>query len=375
LLIGGKVLNFKKIFKYAVIIIIILALACYGYNYYLEGLDDSEPQLMKLSDRQLSTTIVAPTLDIKIEKAKNIVFCSTFQIAWNQICKNIIKGTIEVDNAPEYVSKLNLLINSAPEISEDSYVAVAGFAEDNILKKTCELLNQKNFSSEILNNITLNPFDIFAFSYLYKDLPFEEVFEKINGHIFEHDGQKSKVKAFGINVDNKRLRKQVDIVYINDNDHNQFVISLKTKSDTDELVISTVLPEETLEKTYLKIRKYVEEKNSFFLDRKIYLAIPKVDFNINYHYNNLENKKILNKNFEEYFINVAYQAIRFKMNEKGAVLKSEVNIGARAQGKTPSFIINGPFIIYLRDKNSAFPYFIAYIANDELLIKSNFFAF
>ena len=375
--VGGRILDFKRKTKYAVIIIIFLVLSYYGYNYYIEDLDDPEPKLMALSDKQPSTTIIAPTLDTKIEKGKNIVYCSTFQMAWNQLYRDVIKDTIEINDAPDYVSKLNLLINSPAGVSEDAYIAVAGIVKDNVIDKTHKLLKEKFAVNlfDLIGHLNFSSNDIFAFSYLYKNLPFEEVFEKINGHSFEFGGRKSIVKAFGINEDNERLREMVRVLYVDYKNHDQFVISLKTKSSTDEVVISTLPPEETLGKTYLKIRKYFEKNytddfTSRVLGRKLILVIPKVDFNVKYYYNKLENKSILNKNFKEYFINMAIQSVRFKMNEKGVVLTSYSFIMA-AKGESFPLIVNGPFFIYLRDKNSDFPYFMAYIANDELLLKSN----
>jgi len=363
-------------------LITIIAGSYYGYAYHYDNFfnTDAEPPLIELSESNPSGTIFTPVLDAKIDKNKNLIYCSTFQLAWNQLAHDVIKDTVEIKEAPDYVSKLNSMINLPPCVSEDAYIAIAGLIKDNVINKTKKLLSEK-FGENLFDLIGRQNFDskdIIAFSYLFKNLPFEKIFEKINGHIMEFDGKKSVVKAFGIEKD-KQLEKLVNVVCFNYKNNDQFIITLKTKSNTDEVVISTIPPEETLEKTYIKIRNYFGyfEKNVDSADhftcrtagRGLFLAIPKIDFNIRYHFDKMNNKKILNKNFEKYFITASMQGIRFKMNEKGVVLKSYSFLDC-TMGEHLTLIVKGPFLVYLKDKNHNKPYFMAYIGNDELLVKN-----
>lgn len=368
--------------KIILVLITIVVASYYGYVYYYDNYYDldAEPPLIELSESNPSGTIFTPVLDAKIDKSKNLIYCSTFQLAWNHLAHDVIKDTVEIKDAPDYISKLNSMINLPPCVSEDAYIAIAGLVKDNVINKTKKLLSEK-FGENLFDLIGHQNFDsndIFAFSYLFKNLPFEKIFEKINGHIMEFDGKKSVVKAFGIEKD-KQLEKLVNVVCFNYKNNDQFIITLKTKSNTDEVVISTIPPEETLEKTYIKTRNYFQyfEKNVDSADhftrkiggRGLFLAIPKIDFNIRYNFDKMNNKQILNKNFKNYFNTASMQGIRFKMNEKGVILKS-YSFFCYSTGIPLSLIIKGPFFVYLRDKNHNTPYFMAYIGNDELLIKN-----
>ena len=56
------------------------------------------------------------------------------------------------------------------------------------------------------------------------------------------------------------------------------------------------------------------------------------------------------------------------MNESGAELKSFAAFLA-VTGPNDPYVVDRPFVIYLKEKKSKYPYFMAYIANDELLVK------
>ena len=67
----------------------------------------------------------------------------------------------------------------------------------------------------------------------------------------------------------------------------------------------------------------------------------------------------------------AYQRTKFKLDEKGAVLKSEAIIMVESMSiKGPrQFIVSRPFLIYLRQKDSPYPYFAMWVDNGEILKK------
>jgi hypothetical protein len=63
----------------------------------------------------------------------------------------------------------------------------------------------------------------------------------------------------------------------------------------------------------------------------------------------------------------AAQDIMFKLNEKGAMVKSTSNMIAAAIPK--QLIFNRPFLIYLKKKNGKWPYFAMWVDNAELMEK------
>jgi len=408
-----------------------------------------------IDSSQLKATRITPVLDAKINTGENLIYCSTFQMAWNSLCKDVLKGeTAEIENAPDYVKALNNMLNQPPLVSEDSYVSIAGFGKDGVIDKIKnELIKKfKDPPLHLQKLLSSGPFDIVAFAYLHKNLVYECEFEKIKDPLnFSCGNDTIPVEAFGSiyrlfggkivsgneqKYDHDKLVEQVEILYMFPNGFGfpydrepfaydgfekysflpkGFIIKIKTKSDTDELIISTVPVEETLEKTYQKIYDLSSEKVEKYYNNELVpdsvkknllhrgipenqfaeacnelkrrylikpagewihtLIIPKINFNIIHSYQELIGRH-LNKNkdnnYANSFIASAIQGIDFALNEKGALLKSFVFIGVCTGTPRDPFInciVDRPFVIYLKNKNSDLPYFMAYIDNAELLVK------
>jgi len=374
--------NHVKKQKIIIILIIVSAVAVLYFSCYLDDLFDR----ITIIDENSRRTSVTPTLDIRIDPDKNIIFCATMQLAWNKLCSDVIKETVEIENQPDYVNKLNELINETKWISDDSYVAMSGFVKDHIVEKINEEIGRKNLKFDNLMQ-SEQPDEIISFSCLSKELAFENPFESFTSN-FKFGYEEIKVKAFGVFDNNEnyyqlKLAKQVRVYYYNFDTMNEFIIELKTKSSNDQLIISTIKPEETLLKTYKKIdeiihrtqkpekndsdkiNKYLAENNDFK-----HLKIPKINFDITKYYKDIENKKVRNKNFQNYHIAYCMQNTKFKLNERGTSVKSVSKLsmlfGARS---ITSLIVNGPFIVYLKRRDAKYPYFMTYFGNDELLQK------
>ena len=69
---------------------------------------------------------------------------------------------------------------------------------------------------------------------------------------------------------------------------------------------------------------------------------------------------------------LAVQNIRFRLDEHGAILKSEAADGEEVRVRKPKkprqFIFDKPFLILLERKDAAQPYFALWVDNPELLV-------
>lgn len=350
------------------------------YYFNFSEMKNDKPATLYLTDSNSSSTIVTPVLNAKIDPLKNMIFCSSVQMAWNDLINNFFKDSIEVENAPEYLYELNALKDQKPLLSDDAYLIISGIADYSTNSKIIKSLKEKFGNMLPMNelNIPLNiaKGNLFAFAFLLKILKFQKEFNKINKHHFYFDNQKKIVKAFGIEdstdtAGNQKLIKQIEVFHDSKYDTGfipEFVIKFISNSKSDEIIISNFKPEATLEKTYFKIKNYIlKPENYIKIPPRVHIAIPKINFDININYQKLCGKI---KNHDDYTINTVFQKIQFELNEKGVILKSYSLISV-STGMPISYIIKGPFFIYLKDKNHDLPYFMAYIANDELLVKSN----
>jgi len=326
---------------------------------------------------ELKQTVVTCVAGEKIEASKNYIYCSTFQYAWNILCTSILKEALLLAGAPEYAKTLNAAMKEKPNVSEQSYLAMAGFGGENIVKKINEGLSDKFGGDAPGVSERLGPEDIIAYAYLYKNLEFAKKFEAPKNFLSIKFNEKwSQLDSFGIdnfsdsNDAHADLSRQVDILFYEEG--RGFVIRLNSKSLNDEIIISTLEAKDTLLAAYDSIISVINEKPQKLVkgDR---MVIPKIDFNLLHSFKELVNKKVLNKGFTKYLLTKAEQGIKFKLNEKGAILKSEAKIVMTKAAMIPSIEhdlrVKGPFFLIMKEKASRTPYFMLRVANDELLVK------
>lgn len=350
---------------------LIVFLICFLLVYLLKDKISLYFESTNYVDSNSKTTIVTPVLDHKIIPDKNLIYCSTFQMAWNSLYKDVIKETIEIEDKPWYVDKLNELVLAPPLISNDAYIAVAGLGKDNINEIIKHKLKEKFDLTP--RNIKLNPYigsnDLVIFSYLRKILKFDKPYGTFF-HNIKFNNLVTKVKAFGFKQlkGSSEIKQQFKILYLKDSG---FIIELLSNSNTDNLIISTFEPEETMLKTFENIQSHIiDNKKNFSTNTRVEsLSIPKINFDIETSFVDFNNKKINNKGFENLVFNTGIQKILFKLDEKGARLESFTYFNY-VTSSGPIFLeINGPFVLILKNTKSNLPYFMAYFGNDELLEK------
>lgn len=326
----------------------------------------------KIFNNQLEKTSVAPHMEHKIIDNVNIVYCSTFQLCWNEM-KDLLNGDIELEDNPEIVECLNKSLSTKDDISEDSYVAVAGFKKD-IIDVINKQLEDKFDNPPRVSFSEASPSDLIAYSYLYKNLKFPKEFESLEEPLYFIDNNKKiGVKAFGIKEysdKNKELGNQVDIVdYI---DQDDFIIRLKTKTVNEEIILAKVKPGETLLDTIETVNNRTKSGFDGVLTNDDVLIIPKFSFDIEHSFNELKNKHLLNDGFKEYHVKEAAQQVKFVLDETGVVLESEAVLSFTKSAKVSRyFVFDQPFLLYMKEKGANYPYFAMWVENTELMTNYN----
>ena len=98
-----------------------------------------QPESKKEGGGSGETTVTAVP-DSAIEKGKNLVYCATFQLAWNALRDEVVKEDVMLADEPALVDMLNKSPVSGKDVSPDSYVAMAGLAGGGIVGKINEKL-------------------------------------------------------------------------------------------------------------------------------------------------------------------------------------------------------------------------------------------
>ncbi|MEA1973098.1 MAG: hypothetical protein U9N34_07395, partial [Candidatus Cloacimonadota bacterium] len=272
-----------------------------------------------------TNTIITPVLDTKIEKGKNLIFCGTFQLAWDELNQEITPDDIKLEGNPSLVEKLNNGLFSKKSISDKNHVAFAGKATKENLDKLFQKLS-KFLKPEEYPNFPLEPSSYFAYSYLTKQLPFKEAFETDLNIEFQNQNISSIVEGFGIsnyhsnNSKDTFLSSQLRILdYNNDDD---YIIQLISEDSDDELILAKTEPKTSLFKTIRAVQKRIDNGNSSSIKSNEILKIPIIDLEVKHLFKELLEKNFENNNFKQYSIEKALQSIDFRLDEKGASLTS-----------------------------------------------------
>ncbi len=318
-------------------------------------------------------TLVTPYLQTKFTSGKNLLYCGSFQLAWNELQNTIIKEPIKLNGAFELTKTLNKQSFTKENLDSNSYIAMADYLTVDFLQKLNENLKNKFGKDAPIIKEAPDKNLIMSYAFLAKKLdfmtPFEDLSEKLN---FSSNNKKTPVKAFGVSKYNYKLQamgKQVRILSYKD--PNDFILSLTTKSTHEKLILAKIKPGSTLEQTLAMVEARSKKNyDSSNLNDDETVQIPKLNFLIDHSYQELEGKAFLNKGWKGWSIFKAKQWIKFQLNEKGAAVKSEGKIimikGTMNQPR--SFIFDQPFLIYLKEEGKK-PYFALWVDNAELLVK------
>ena len=335
---------------------------------------DRDPDQVESS--QLKGTIVTAHMEEPIRSDKNLLYCSTFQIVWNALEDEFIKEKIRLEGDPPTVQALNKRLSTKDDLSEKCYVAVAGKLTEELLQKINKSLKDKfgdQAPPEVRETINAVLPQIFAYAYLFKNLQFPVPFELCPDSLwFQTDSlERQRVVAFGFNfqTDAKKqqeMKEQIRVLSVDKDDH--VIIQLITKSENDELILAMVEPKKTLFETIEAVEKACNKGRANPPQQRVGgLGIPIIDFNVKHSYPEVCGKRFLNEKWKEWWINKATQWIRFRLNERGAYLKSEARLVVI--GAPWSVVFNRPFLIYLKQKGARYPYFAMWVGNTELMVK------
>lgn len=334
--------------------------------------------------RNAPNTAITAHLEEAIKPGRNVIYCASFQKAWDKLHDEILKGDVLLASRPVTAQQLNKQLLRPEDLSKDSYVAEAAPWTAELASRIKRELQEKFGDEASGYSISDPPADrrrIIAYAFLYKHLEFPNKFEKLENPIhFSADGGQTPVKAFGVDPasSNKELHKklcgQVSVLYYQNDD--EFALSFTSKSPDDEIILAKGAPATNLLQTYKRIMKKASNADPTDLEDGETLQVPKLDFDLTRHFRELEKQDILNEGWKNWYLETAEQQIRFQLDEAGAVLKSRVLIGFAMKEEAPApqreprrFIFDKPFLICLKQKNGHLPYFSMWVNNPELLVK------
>ena len=362
-----------------------LALLWTGAVQTLKTHDDAftEDGLLEANAANLKDTIVTPHLEVPVADDSNILWCATFQLAWNEACALVEEDLHFEGNEPAMVGVLNHRSFTREHLDKESYVAVAGFVKDDIFGQIDRQL-QDTFKGRATphyippKSLTPRPQDIVAYSYLFKNLEFPVPFERLGKPLVFGA---TAVPCFGIGEERKtghaQMREQLLITDYRTAD--DFVVELKTKGTQDKFILAKVQPAATLAETIKAVLSRVASATPVHPQMYDVLKIPKLNFDITREYQELEHLKLVVKNpnvARDLQIVSALQNIRFQLDEEGVRLRSEshISFGCAAPRTPPPaqhiMVFDKPFLMLLLRRDADVPYFALWVRDPEILVKA-----
>lgn len=331
-------------------------------------------------------TYMTPHLDVPILPGTNVIWCGTFQLAWNLACQQAggdLKLTGGGDTAPGTINAMAAVLNrhefTSNSIDEASCVAMAGIVKDHIDDKINSALKQKfrdAFKPMLLPEqfTTGQPKDLVAYACLYKKLSFPTAFEALEDS-FEFGGK--RVRAFGIGR-TKAAHEQMypQVLILDYHGSTNFVIELKTTSTGDRLILARIEPDGTLSNVVRSVQERIANCAGEQSQTNDILIVPRIALDLLREYKELEGGRppagLLIPPLARLLS--ALQTIKFDMNEKGVELRSEAEVTiACAKQLEPErehlLIFDRPFLLLLERRGAPMPYLAMWVDNPQLMVE------
>jgi hypothetical protein len=338
----------------------------------------SNDELIKANAADLKDTQLVAHPDVPLDPAKNVIWCGTLQLAWNEAI-DLVGEKLRFVTQPPLVDLLNREDFTRKDLAPGSYVAIADFERKHVVAKiraALERVFHGAASPELIPVVPRNagPDDFVAYAYLFKDLAFPQPF--LDGEPITF--LKTSVASFGFTGEPSDLRDKLvkEVTICSYNSADDFVIKLKTKVGDDELILAKIPPKSSLHETIQTTMDRVAASDGSTPGFSDMLSIPKLNFDLRRDFEELEglvlNPSPAAKIKSNLVIAKAEQLVRFQLNEKGAVLKSEAVIimptGIAFKPDRHEMIFDKPFLILMKQADSPQPYFAMWVGNASLLI-------
>ncbi len=287
----------------------------------------------------------------------NTVWVGTFQLLWNHLSDNYVKGPIVFSNGQiPFAEELNKQEFNKSMISESAYYTTYGIMTKTFKKQIEDDLQRKfNDKSDILDSFDWNGRSFLAYAMLKKDFQFVKAFAKLKKEQFANSGK--KVKYFGLDKNSAHEQRDSIRVMFYDSD-NDFALKINTKSK-DKVILYRTDSNESFENIYNAMldKARVYEGSRLFTSKDRF-KVPNLEFSTRHTYDELANKQIKGTDL---IIDTALQTVKFKMDNKGVQLKSEaamimkMSLAPSELQKPRDFFFNDTFVLFLIEEDK--PYF------------------
>lgn len=309
--------------------------------------------------KTLSHTRIVPTLSAPIVPGTNLIWCATFQCAWRSLSE-VLGGSVCPASSNALVVQLNQSFLPANVQGDLDYSIQVGTVADGVLNRI-PLPEEERARLHGLQALDVgssgDAWVVHAGMSVH--LPFQWAFDRFDDRLSFGDVE---VEAFGIDqytADQKKEWHTAQQIAIYDAvDEDNIIIELITRRQDHHLYLAKVPPMETLEQTIRSVQERVSRSQPEKLKEAANVFIPLLNFDLHNNFNELPAS----------VFSLARQNIRFRLDERGAALKSDAWLRYKCWGK--SLIFDKPFLLMIQYEDCEVPYFALWVDNAEILVKN-----
>jgi hypothetical protein len=379
-----------KIIAGIILLLLVLLLAiprCSKKEYAPEpGPDIPIPLAFSGSSTELKATEIVSTLETPIPKGKNVVWCASFLSAWKALGQDLVGEAISLDGNPVMAGLLNSAADPRPSMPAAALYIATGWNQDGIVNQIQNDLRRRFPNKQPPTFPGITPDSFIAYSYLEANIKFSLPYNQNRKPLVFTDGSgnKTEINSFGIPTEYGdtcfKLRKQSRVLFCKGETHDEveFAIDLCSNSSPSQIVVARIPPEQTLAASLSRVEKEIAEWKEHLRMEYPNVAIgmqsigpsdtflvPDFHWFISHRFSELEGRAFANEKLKGQRLDVAQQDILFRLDKSGAELKSEAKAYAAAEPN--DFILNRPFLVYMKKRDAQMPYFVMWVDNAELL--------
>jgi len=366
--------------------VIVLGLVCLGEMLFLrwnqsgwvletDEPDEPVPKSFSGKSEQLKATVILPTLDTPLPEGKSAIWCSSFQLAWNQLKNDIAKGPIQIQNAAAVAERLNRAKESSADLAPGSYYAAAGSVRDGICGRILREMAER-FPDGPHPDLPSPPDGVVSYAYLKAGVRYKyPYFDNKKRFLFtSSSGKEAAVLSFGIRTEDtnkddilETFRGQPLILFVS-KDRTEFAVDVCKHSEPNQLVLARLPRRSTLVEMASEVQSRGTGRSSLGFEDT--LLIPTMHWRVEHRFTELEgqDKLLLNPSLRGLYSAIAWQTLDFKMDRKGAEVASEAG-HVWLNGGPHHYHFDRPFLIYLRKRDAKYPFFVMWVDNAELLCR------
>lgn len=331
----------------------------------------------------LPQTEIAATADQPLNADRNHLWSASFQMAWDQL-KQELGGPVLLEGPHAVVDSLNATSFDTDSLSPMStFTAVTTISEKEDAELIAQIREKFPDVRPKLHDVPDAEIRVRLYSLIRKQMPFEVVFDRLDAPLdFQNSSFSASVNSFG---HDPAQSQQADLVYsgqveiLDDLGDDDFIVRLNTSGDQqDQIVLAMIPAEKSLQAMWQVVQHRITHPNPRH-DRKLLesnetLQIPVMEFSLQKHFAELEGQSITGLGYSA-VLALAFTEIRLRLDETGAdfLSVSEAAFFGEFGGaefnpdRVRRLIVNRPFFVALTEAGAAEPYFLAWIANPELM--------